>query len=131
LVKLEDLVAGIMATAHTYSPLNISRNEIRVVILEPSQSFKAKVVCRLIHRSLDSDAAFEALSYTWGDGSAKRPISLNRDEFLVTKNLDTTLRYLRYVSDERAILIDALCINQYDTTAVTVKTLSVQLNPGD
>src|SRR5277367_3747830 len=103
-----------MATTHPYLPLDVSRNEIRLVILKPSRSFKTEVSCTLVHRSLDSEAPFEALSYTWGDASSKRLIFLNERMFLVTKNLNTALRQLRYTQDERVIWIDALCINQYD-----------------
>jgi hypothetical protein len=105
-----------MAAVHPYTPLNASRDEIRAIVLEPSGSFKAKVSCRLVHRSLDCMVAFEALSYTWGDSRDKRPISLNDGEFMVMKNLDTALRYLRCTYDERVIWIDAICINQDDIT---------------
>jgi hypothetical protein len=103
-----------MATAHPYLPFDVSRNEIRVVILAPSRSFKAKASCKLVHWSLDDNAPFEELSYTWGDANPKRQICLNGRKFLVTWNLDTALRDLRYVEDEKIIWKDALCINQDD-----------------
>jgi hypothetical protein len=103
-----------MATTYPYPPLDVSRNEIRLVILKPSCSIKMKVSCTLVHCSLDSEAPFEALSYTWGDASSKRLVLLNGRKFLVTEDLGTALRYLRYIQDERVIWIDALCINQDD-----------------
>jgi hypothetical protein len=104
-----------MATVPLYLPLDVSRNEIRLVILKPSRSFKTKAICSLVYRSLDSEAPFEAVSYTWGDVSSKRPIFLSGRKFMVTENLDTALRHLRYTYDERVIWIDALCINQDNT----------------
>jgi hypothetical protein len=53
-----------------------------------------------------------ALSYRWGDAKLRRPISLNGRNFLVTENLEITLRHLRCVEGKRAVWIDALCINQ-------------------
>ena len=103
-------------TPYQYLPLDVSRNEIRLVVLAPSYSFSAQVSCSLVPRSLDSDVAFEALSYTWGDAECKRLISLNGLEFSVAKNLDIALRHLRYSEDERSIWVDALCINQDDIT---------------
>jgi hypothetical protein len=85
-----------------------------MAVLAPSWSFAAPISCSLVHRSLDTDAAYEALSYSWGDPNCKRLISLNGLEFSVTKNLDAALRHLRYRQDERSIWIDAICINQKD-----------------
>jgi hypothetical protein len=104
-----------MATPYEYSPLDDSRNEIRLVILNPSPSFKTEVTCDLVHRFLDSKPPpFDALSYTWGDVSHKRDIFLSGSKFSVTESLNTTLRHLRYADDKRTIWIDALCINQED-----------------
>jgi hypothetical protein len=103
-----------MATEHQYRPLDVSRNEIRVVRLAPSRYPMAKAFCSFIHLSLDDNIRFEALSYTWGDANLKRSISLDGREFVVTRNLDIALRHLRYIQDERYLWIDALCINQHD-----------------
>lgn len=82
--------------------------------LSPSRLFTAVLSCSLVHRSLDDNIVFEALSYTWGDANLRRYISLDGRKFLVTRNLDIALRHLRYVHDERFLWIDALCINQGD-----------------
>jgi hypothetical protein len=103
-----------MATTHPYLPLDVSRNEIRLAILKPSCSIKVKVSCTLVHCSLDSEAPFEALSYTWGDASSKRLVLLNGRKFLLTENLDTTLYHLKYIQNKKIIWINTLCINQDD-----------------
>lgn len=103
-----------MATEYQYLPLDVSRNEIRLVILKPSRPFNTKPICSIVHLSLDSETPFEALSYTWGDASSRRVIFINRRKLKVTGNLETALRHLRYTHDERVIWIDALCINQED-----------------
>src|SRR5436853_6511842 len=105
-----------MATEHQYHHLDYSRNEIRLVVLAPSRSFKSKISCKLIYRSLDAMIPFEALSYTWGDASSRQLISLDGCEFSVAANLGIALRYLRYPEDTRYIWIDALCINQDDVS---------------
>jgi hypothetical protein len=103
-----------MAAARPYSSLNTARNEIRLITLAPSPSFESTIPCHLFHRSLDTETEgpFDALSYTWGDASSRRLISLNGNKFSVTANLHTALRHLRYTADQRVLWIDELCINQ-------------------
>ena len=105
-----------MAAVHSYSPLDSSRNEIRLITLMPSWNFQSKITCHLFHRSLDIDTErpFDALSYTWGDTHSRRYISLNGTKFSVTASLYSALRHLRYTADPRVLWIDALCINQDD-----------------
>jgi hypothetical protein len=60
---------------------------------------------------------FEALSYVWGSQDDPSYVYIGTESFLVnkvpiTRNLDNALRHLRYEHEERAIWIDALCIDQ-------------------
>ena len=56
-----------------------------------------------------------ALSYVWGDANISCPITLNGEEFTVTKNLFDALKTLRDDSVDLVCWIDAICINQQDT----------------
>ncbi|WYZ44533.1 hypothetical protein EsH8_VII_000969 [Colletotrichum jinshuiense] len=55
---------------------------------------------------------YEALSYTWGEESASVPVSINDNSFLIRKNLHAALLALRRRDRERALWVDAICINQ-------------------
>ncbi|KAL8943102.1 MAG: hypothetical protein Q9216_001302 [Gyalolechia sp. 2 TL-2023] len=58
-----------------------------------------------------------ALSYTWGDPSKLREISVNGRPLLITENLEACLRVLRsknYTRHGWRFWIDAICINQKD-----------------
>lgn len=96
-----------------YSPLDTKRREIRVVDLLPGDGDDA-VEGKLRVISLDGSAAFEALSYVWGDANDVRTVILDGIVQPVTKNLESALHYLRYVKGIRTLWIDAICINQAD-----------------
>ncbi|MCJ1368622.1 hypothetical protein MMC16_007766 [Acarospora aff. strigata] len=60
---------------------------------------------------------FVALSYTWGDRVASRPVIVNGVVVEVTENLEAALRRLSTMSDYvegLKLWVDALCINQND-----------------
>ncbi|KAG4441173.1 hypothetical protein IFR05_003344 [Cadophora sp. M221] len=105
--------------AHTlgiiFSPLDISKDEIRFVRLLPPTS--EEIECELIQVNLNSNPRYEALSYEWGP-EAKDPfwILVDGEHCKVRKNLFDALRALRLPTQSRLLWIDALCINQEDTT---------------
>ena len=62
---------------------------------------------------------YVALSYTWGDASDTRNIVVNGHQVAVGANLESALRVLRHkqpIKSGYKIWVDALCINQKDTT---------------
>ncbi len=63
-----------MATIH--DPLNPSSAEIRVLTVLPGKASDS-LVCTFETVSLDTQPEYDALSYVWGDGSVKKPISIN------------------------------------------------------
>ncbi|PMD50634.1 HET-domain-containing protein, partial [Hyaloscypha bicolor E] len=103
----------------SYSPLGHS--ELRLIKIDPGQHDE-RVRCSMITRriSTQSDWTYQALSYTWGDGTRKVPIFLNGQDFLVTTNLEDGLRHMRCKTwskslDQLPLWIDAICINQEDS----------------
>ncbi|KAI1136855.1 HET-domain-containing protein [Hypoxylon sp. FL0543] len=102
-----------------YSPLDPNLREIRVLILHPG-NFEDPLRVSIEARSLDSSAAYNALSYVWGDAtSAGHPgntIRINEHDFPVTANLRAALRHLRPAgaADPITLWVDAVCINQAD-----------------
>ncbi|KAK4099221.1 HET-domain-containing protein [Parathielavia hyrcaniae] len=73
-------------------------------------------------RSLQRPTKFEALSYMWGPEDGNHVITLNDFPFQVRRNLREALRFLRGYDRTRKEIsscmywIDAICINQDDTT---------------
>ena len=55
---------------------------------------------------------YEALSYVWGDVSARTPIQINGNTLQIGKNLRSALLNLRLVAEWRTLWIDAVCIDQ-------------------
>jgi hypothetical protein len=49
-----------------YSPLDIERNEIRIMILEPGK-WDDEINCSLKVVSLNDNPEYSTLSYVWGD----------------------------------------------------------------
>lgn len=99
---------------HTYSPIDLSTNAIRVLrlcygyVTDP-------IVCELVQIFLEDDGVpYEALSYTWGDASAEVEITLDGQAKKIKDNLYTALCCLRQATEDRWLWVDALCIDQAD-----------------
>ncbi|KAI9692699.1 MAG: hypothetical protein M1820_009450 [Bogoriella megaspora] len=63
----------------------------------------------------ETQVAFDALSYTWGDLTDTFPIICNNQELRVHRNLRDALPYLARRQSSLPIWIDAICINQTDS----------------
>ena len=92
----------------------LQKNEIRLLILEPSLSEKAQIRCVQKKVSLDDDPTYEALSYAWGDPTPVNDILLDGRSFKVTLSAWDALKALRHKISPRVLWIDAICINQTD-----------------
>ncbi|OTA97989.1 hypothetical protein M426DRAFT_31926, partial [Hypoxylon sp. CI-4A] len=92
--------------------------EVRVLEILPGIEDEP-IECRLVVRNLYDDGILEALSYVWGKDMAPEPITVDHKSFKVTKNLYGILPNLRRPDTTREIWVDAICINQTDTTEKT------------
>jgi hypothetical protein len=100
---------------YVYRPL--VGNEIRLIHLEPpsrNSSAPELVDCTLIHRNLDHNPEYIALSYAWGDPTITVPILLDGFRFQATTNLAAALPILRHIPEGGDYWVDAICINQND-----------------
>jgi Heterokaryon incompatibility protein (HET) len=101
------------AAQRIYTPLG---DDIRLVRLHCASERNSPVICSLKTSTRDNAASYEALSYVWGSEEHPRAIHLDELIFYVTQNLHIALTALRSTNHDRLIWIDALCINQLDTT---------------
>lgn len=79
--------------ASIYTPLDNTRNEIRLLEVLPAKSGdpEASVECKLFTCSLNDKPSYTALSYVWGDPNNTKPIIVNCQEVQVTINLNDAL----------------------------------------
>ncbi|ERF72634.1 hypothetical protein EPUS_05688 [Endocarpon pusillum Z07020] len=95
------------AEADVYRPLMESRQEIRLLRIHASLSFKSPIKCDLIQTPLDHALDFQALSYVWGNKVDKSSISVLGTDFPVTRNPFEALIRLRQKTRTLIIWIDA------------------------
>jgi len=108
-----------------YLPLDLSKNQIRLLWIRP-ECEGPEIVCFLRILTIENAPKnYGCLSYCWGDTAHTSGIQLvhcfdDEDQelgysvadFQVTTNLELALRRLRLKDRQFPIWIDALCINQ-------------------
>lgn len=103
-----------------YSNLLDGPNMTRMVQLLPHTNKNAPIECNLINYDLSEGGGrahvYVALSYCWESNVRSETVTMNGDSFLVTKSLHTALLYLRDRQLGRVLWVDAICINQDDTS---------------
>jgi hypothetical protein len=119
-----------------YTPLDISRHEIRLLSVLPSPNDTDHISCILNVVSLDDEPRYSALSYVWGPESDEdEDITVNGQVlYRARANLVLALRYFRRclastVSNESPLnwlWVDAVCINQQD---IPEKNQQINLMP--
>ena len=111
-----------MSNSSVYSSLTGSE-EIRLFNLLPGPQ-DAEICCDLIHVFLQDNPDYEALSYTWKLDDPIEDQSLcsitvsgeTLETSHVTPNLYRALKRLRHPTEPRALWVDAICINQEETS---------------
>jgi hypothetical protein len=113
--------------ANFYTPLDASKKEVRLILIEPSNDWDCHISCTISRHCLHSAPPFQALSYVWGDSHDTVPITVDSYVVAATTNLVAFLRELRHRSYKRlyqrslpdahhgtlgALWVDAICINQ-------------------
>lgn len=100
--------------AFRYSPL--PRNYIRLIRLERRTIFSRLLSASVVEVSMDKPPRYEALSYTWGCRTSKKPMLIEGKGFYITTNLHELLRARGSWFRQRLIWVDSICINQVDDT---------------
>lgn len=92
----------------------LSGLETRLLTILPARSLNEDLKCQLRRFPLHEAPAYEALSYVWGDPTAKARVICNGDVFMATLSLFQALESLRLPDSLRVIWADAICVNQDD-----------------
>jgi Heterokaryon incompatibility protein (HET) len=101
---------------YRHEPLSTSSRQIRLIRLQASCVLSDVVKCEIETFNIDRVPAYEAISYAWGDASDRTYIKVGvHHRLLITKSLDTALRYMRHPHKDRLLWADAVCINQNNT----------------
>jgi len=96
-----------------HQSFDLERPGFRLMRLLPgSGNLIQCVVFQVWFDERENAITYEALSYTWGDSKDLQVILVNGARFFVTKNLWSTLRYLRLERSDRVLWVDAVCIDQ-------------------
>ncbi|KAH0429967.1 hypothetical protein CcaCcLH18_08112 [Colletotrichum camelliae] len=105
-------------SSYSYEPIDASSNTIRLLRLFQGRRYYNDELIRgeLFEAEIphERDDTYEALSYTWGDPTRTKTITINGQTVAVTTNLYDALLHLREPEKDRILWVDALCINQED-----------------
>lgn len=95
-----------------YVPLDTVADEIRVLVVMPSEDSNAPIVTHLGHCPIKCEVNYQAISYTWGEPDSTGIIIVNGLRLVVRKNLEEALRIMRHKTGLCPVWIDAVCIDQ-------------------
>ena len=88
--------------------------EIRLLVILPAASPTQPLKCQLQNVTLDAAPSYEALSYVWGDPTARAEFDCDGACFSSTSSLHQALLQIRSPDAVRVVWADAICINQED-----------------
>ncbi|KAI4909651.1 hypothetical protein J4E90_008350 [Alternaria incomplexa] len=98
-----------------YEALPHASEYLRILSLHAGNAWEP-IRCSLRPVSFYEKPHYDALSYTWGDPNATKLIEVDGVAVQVTSNLEQALRHMRDPDNEFPLWVDAVCINQLDTT---------------
>lgn len=104
--------------AFRYNELLAHGDTIRLLQVAPSSNLDSSIplMCSILKTRLELAPVYTALSYAWGNDVATTSLSIDGLSFTIRPNLHSALLALRYVSLQRTLWVDAICINQDDAT---------------
>jgi hypothetical protein len=107
-------------------PHPLPERTIRLLNVEPGDA-ASPLQCTLQERSLEDTATpYYALSYVWGTDQHLAPMTCNSQSHHITPNLHAVLLEYRSRETRMPLWVDALCINQNDTTERTRQVRMMQ-----
>ncbi|KAH0538177.1 hypothetical protein FGG08_005235, partial [Glutinoglossum americanum] len=104
-----------LSTKVVYPPLDPSTDSLRILHVLPGTGSQT-IQCKLESARFVDNPNYSALSYTWGDPKPTKIIAVNGAKMEVTENLWNALHDLRHPDEPRLLWVDAICIDQRNTT---------------
>jgi Heterokaryon incompatibility protein (HET) len=103
-----------------YPVLRSPDSNIRLLQLHPGNHLSG-IEATLESRSFLEHPQYRALSYTWGDPSRVKPITVNGKRMDITENLWNALFYIRDTQRNQTLWVDAISINQKNNEEKSVQ----------
>jgi hypothetical protein len=104
-----------------YRKVDSENREIRLLELE-SGSGCSRLRCRLKHVFLTNERCPQHGTISWGDKTQHDNIDLDGRTFDVTQNAEAALQCMRLVDKRRTVWVDAICIDQSNTSGEVNKS---------
>ncbi|KAK4952810.1 hypothetical protein LTR10_009618 [Elasticomyces elasticus] len=100
-------------TTPIYQPLDQSRREFRILIVEPA-ALHEPLRCQFQNISLldKSLPLYETVSYAWGNASKRDIIFVDGHQLEVPISAKKVLQRMRRIESSRIVWIDVVCIDQ-------------------
>lgn len=89
--------------AFNYRDLDTTRHQIRTVTIHPADGRTSPLTCSLESVYLEDRPEYEALSYTWASTDNPISITIDNQNFLVSRSLHETMINLRLLHDPRTL----------------------------
>ena len=110
---VRDMQTNDMAHTFRYQALDHGLSQIRVFSLFPASDHNAPLRGRLQTEQFSpTPPVYEAISYVWAERPGEESLEVNDNELVITYNLASVLRRVRYTDRIRELWIDAVCIDQ-------------------
>lgn len=103
------------STYPIYKTLPDASDNLRLLIVHAG-GMSEPIRCTLRIVSLHNKPSYDALSYIWGDSATTKPIEVDGFKIRITTNLEQALRHLRDVKNDLTLWVDAVYINQSDSS---------------
>ncbi|GAB1741780.1 hypothetical protein NU219Hw_g7189t1 [Hortaea werneckii] len=116
---LDRTVHGTDHLKNPYQPLDNESLEIRLLTVYPATDpSEVPVKCSLSHANLSKEPKpeYETISYTWGKSTERKTVIIDDISLEVPVSAERAIRRMRLRDQERVLWIDAICVNQADTS---------------
>lgn len=102
---------------YEYVPLDAIADEIRVVVVKGALETGQKYEAGLAHLAIRSEVPYTGVSWNWGPFDQQQvEIIVNGQKTQIWENLANLLSDIQMPDAQQSLWIDALCINQKDTS---------------
>ena len=102
-----------VALTYDYEPLDLTKQQIRLVALHPAADPSDPIRCDIRSFDMENGPHYVALSYTWGPVNPQQTILINGEGLSIRQNLyDFLHSYRNDMSNVHYLWIDQICISQ-------------------